>query len=47
MSNNYLQETAIEISIGFSVKTYNSKMIDLMVLLWIADKKWLVIQRDN
>ena len=47
MYNNYLQETAIEISIGFSVKTYNSKMIDLMVLLWIADKKWIVIQRDN
>ena len=48
MYNNYLQETAIEISIGFSVKTYNnSKMIDMMVLLWIVDKMWIVIQSDD
>ena len=34
MCNNYLQETAIKISIRFSVKTYsNLKMIDMMVYI--------------
>ena len=34
MYNNYLQETAIEISTTFSVKTYNNlKMIDMMVYI--------------
>ena len=32
MCNNYLQETVIKISIGFSFKTYNNlKTIDMMV----------------
>ena len=32
MCNKYLQETAIKISIRFSVKTYNDlKIIDMMV----------------
>ena len=34
MCNNYLQETAIKISVRFSFKTYNNlKMIDLMVYI--------------
>ena len=34
MCNNYLQETAIKISIKFSVKTYNNlKMIDMMLYI--------------
>ena len=37
MCNNYLQETAIKISIRFSVKTYNNlKMIDMMVYIKCA-----------
>ena len=34
MCNNYLQDSTIEISIRFSVKTYNDlKMIDMMVYI--------------
>ena len=34
MFNNYLQETAVKISIRFSVKTYNNlKRIDMMVYI--------------
>ena len=34
MCNNYLQETAIKISIRFSVKTYNNlKMADMIVYI--------------
>ena len=34
MCNNYLQETAMKISIRFSFKTYNNlKMIDMMVYI--------------
>ena len=34
MCNNYLQETAIKISIRFSVKTYNNlEMIDMIVYI--------------
>ena len=34
MCNSYLQETAIKISVRFSVKTYNNfKMSDMMVYI--------------
>ena len=33
MCNNYLPETAIKISIRFSVKKYNLKMTDMIVYI--------------